>query len=155
VTLAKAWNGTRYNDHFFFTDTDTFDFVSAGGGNDVISDVKDGKFWSDDVYRGQAGNDTLTSTGGYDILRGGCGNDVFKVTATGYDRAAVPGTWEITAGSDVTGFDVEVFGVRGHDLLIIKNSEGYSIEQHGGAEIIHTAFGGTITVRGVEEIHFL
>jgi hypothetical protein len=40
-------------------------------------------------------------------------------------------------------------------VLIITNSEGYTLEQQGDDVIIHSVWGGSVTVHGVEEFQFL
>lgn len=150
------WNGSQRADRFVFDDNDDrFDFALGGGGGDYISDgAYEGNYWSNDIFHGEDGNDTLVSTGGHDVLRGGCGKDSFIITAAWYDPAnqqfAPPGTQ-----SEMLGFDLSVFGGRGNDKLTLENSDNYSLEYVDGFTIIHTEYGGTITVRGVEELEFL
>jgi Ca2+-binding RTX toxin-like protein len=154
VSGAFCWNGTKGSDYFVFNnDLDRFDLVWAGRGRDFISDGKDDHYWSNDEFHGQRGNDTLISTGGDDLLYGGWGNDLIKVRASSYDPAEMQ--FPMTDVHSTLGFDVQVFGGRGHDVLQVLNSDGFTIEYDGSATIIHTAHGGTITVHGVEEFHFL
>lgn len=155
LTAAQAWKGTRTSDNYLFDDDDTFDFVMAGHGDDTISDALNGQFWSSDFFHGQSGSDTLVSTGGHDVLRGGKGDDIFDVTAGFYETGTLPGGWQDDSESGPLGFDVMVSGGIGHDLLTLRNSEGYTIEYRDDLTIIHTAQGGTITVEGVEEFQFL
>jgi len=155
VSAALQWSGTKSDDRFVFDDDwDRFDFVTAGDGADFISDGRDDNYWSDDFFHGQKGNDTLVSTEGNDVLRGGQGNDTFEVRLGFYDPAElqfpVPG---VEHGQ--VGFEVEVFGGRGFDVLIVSNSDGYTLEQQGDVTIIHSVYGGTVTVHGVEEFQFL
>jgi Ca2+-binding RTX toxin-like protein len=150
-----VWNGTRNNDQFRFSDDDTFDFVKAGAGNDIISDAIDGATWSNDCFNGQSGNDILISTGGDDTLKGGKGHDAFIVNASWYDPATMPGAPETGVEHGVVGFDLDIFGGRGHDVFTLGNSDGYTLEHDGKLTIIHTAFGGTITLHNVEEFLFL
>jgi len=151
---AIQWSGTALADRFVFDgDSDRFDYVLGGLGDDFISDGADDAFWSNDVFLGQAGNDTLISTEGSDLLRGGQGDDVLEVRLGWYDptelQFPVPGTKH-----GQIGFDVELFGGHGYDRLVISNSDGYTLEHRGGEVIIHSVFGGTVTVHGVEEFQF-
>lgn len=152
---ALQWSGTNLADRFVFdNDYDRLDFVIAGQGDDFISDGSDDSYWSSDVFCGQKGNDTLVSSDGNDVLHGGRGDDVFEVRLGWYDPADIqfppPG---IEHGQ--IGFEVEVFGGHGHDVLIISNSAGYTIEHVGDDVIIHSVFGGTVTVHDVEEFQFV
>ena len=155
MSAALQWSGTKRDERFVFdNDYDRFDFVRAGGGADFISDGSDDNYWSNDFFHGQAGNDTLVSTEGNDVLRGGRGNDTFELRLGWYDPAEVqfppPG---VEHGQ--VGFDVEIFGGRGHDRLVVTNSDGYTLEHRGDDVIIHSVWGGTVTVHGVEEFQFL
>jgi Ca2+-binding RTX toxin-like protein len=155
VSGAQQWTGTSLADRFVFDDDDDrLDLVIAGEGDDFVSDGNDDSHWSNDVFCGQQGNDTLISTEGNDVLRGGRGDDVLQVRLSFYDPANVqfppPG---IEHGQ--VGFDVEAFGGRGHDVLIISNSDGYTLEEQGDVTIIHSVYGGTVTVHGVEEFQFV
>lgn len=155
MSAALQWSGTKRDDRFVFdNDYDRFDFVTAGSGADFISDGSDDNYWSSDFFHGQSGDDTLVSTEGDDVLRGGKGDDMFELRLGWYDPADVqfplPG---VDHGQ--VGFDVEVFGGHGHDRLIVTNSEGYTIEQRGDDAIIHSVYGGTVTVHDVEEFQFL
>lgn len=152
---AMHWSGTELADRFVFDgDSDRFDFVLGGRGDDYISDGADDAYWSDDVFMGQQGNDTLISTEGNDVLRGGKGDDTLEVRLGWYDPAdlqfPLPG-----AEHGKVGFNVEVRGGKGWDTLTIHNSEGYTIEQEGHHAVIHSIWGGTVTVYAVEEIIFL
>lgn len=155
MSAALQWSGTKSDDRFVFdNDYDRFDFVAAGSGSDFISDGADDQHWSSDVFHGQAGDDTLVSADGNDVLRGGRGDDTFEVRFSWYDPAdvqfPVPG---VEHGQ--VGFDVEVFGGRGHDRLYITNSEGYTLERSGDDVIIHSVYGGTVMVYDIEEFQFL
>ena len=155
MSAALQWSGTKRDDRFVFNnDYDRFDFVTAGDGDDFISDGSDDRYWSSDFFHGQAGDDRLVSTGGYDVLRGGSGADTFELRLAWYDPAdvqfPVPG---IEHGQ--VGFDVEIFGGRGHDRLVVTNSNGYTLEQRGDDTVIHSVYGGTVTVHDVEEFQFL
>lgn len=155
MTAALRWSGTKSDDRFVFDDDcDRFDFVTAGDGADFISDGRDDNYWSDDFFHGQQGNDTLISSEGNDVLRGGQGDDFLQVRLGWYDPAelqfAPPGVKH-----DRIGFEVQVFGGRGDDVLVVTNSDGYTLEERGGHVIIHSAYGGTVTVHGVEEFQFL
>ena len=152
---AMQWNGTKLADRFVFDNADDrLDFVMAGGGDDFISDGGDDHYWSSDVFRGQLGNDTLISNDGNDVLHGGRGDDTFEVQLGWYDPAdlqfPVPG---VEHGQ--IGFDVEVFGGRGWDRLTISNSEGATIEYDGDDLIIHSVYGGKVTIHGIEEFDFV
>lgn len=155
MSAALQWSGTKLDDRFVFDDDcDRFDFVAAGGGADFISDGSDDNYWSDDAFHGQRGNDTLISTEGNDVLRGGHGDDTFEVRLNWYDPADLQfPPPDIEHGQ--VGFEVEVYGGRGHDVLTITNSEGYTLEQRGDDVIIHSVYGGTVTVHDVEEFQFL
>lgn len=155
MSAALQWSGTKRDDRFVFdNDYDRFDFVTAGDGADFISDGSDDNYWSSDFFHGQAGDDTLVSTEGNDVLRGGRGDDTLEVRLGWYDPADVqfpaPGTQHGQAG-----FEVVVFGGQGHDVLIVKNSDGYTLEQTDDGVIVHSVFGGTVTVHDVEEFQFL
>ena len=152
---AMKWSGTPFADQFIFdNDSGRFDFVIGGAGDDYISDGNSGPYWSDDVFLGQRGNDTLISTGGNDLLRGGKGDDHIEVHLGWYDPAdlqfPIPGV-----ESGQVGFHVEVHGGKGWDTLTIHNSEGYRLEDNGDSVIIHSIWGGTVTVHDVEEFIFL
>ena len=152
---AIQWSGTALADRFVFDgDSDRLDYVFGGLGDDYVSDGADDAFWSNDVFLGQAGNDTLVSTEGNDLLRGGSGDDMLEVRLGWYDPAELqfPAP-DIKHGR--VGFDVEVFGGKGWDMLTIRNSDGYSMERDGRAVVIHSEWGGTVTVHGVEEFQFL
>jgi Ca2+-binding RTX toxin-like protein len=152
---AMQWSGTALADRFVFDgDYDRLDYVLGGLGDDYISDGADDAYWSDDVFLGQDGNDTLISTEGNDLLRGGQGDDTLEITLGWYDPAELqfplPG---VEHGK--VGFDVEVRGGQGWDTLTIHNSDGFTIERDGHHAVIHTVWGGTVTVHGIEEFQFL
>jgi Ca2+-binding RTX toxin-like protein len=154
MSAARFWMGTAKTDHFIFeSDLDTFDFVKAGAGHDVIADGHNDGYWSSDTFFGQGGNDTLISRDGDDLLFGGAGNDMIKVRAGWYD----PAEMQFPSQSEhaVIGFDVKVFGGRGHDTLLIRHSEGATVEHDGDTTVIHTAYGGTITAHGIEDFQLL
>lgn len=156
MTEAKYWAGTTKADRFLFSsDDDRFDFVKAGRGNDFISDGDDDGIWSTDAFYGQKGKDTLVSHDGNDFLHGGRGADTIEVFVNWYDPAEIPGGGGTVVDNDILGFDVRVFGGRGYDVLKIRDSDGYSVEQRGETTIIHTRYDGTITAHGIEEILFL
>ena len=156
MSSARFWDGSRQADTFIFrNDYDRFDLVKAGNGWDIIADGKNDGYWSSDKFFGQAGNDTLISNDGDDMLFGNMGADTFIVHANWYDPAEVQFPWQPVQDHDVVGFNVDVFGGKGEDTLIVKHSDGYTLEHHGNATIIHTAFGGTITARGIEDFEFL
>lgn len=155
MTIAQVWTGTELADRFVFdSDGDRFDFVLGGHGDDYISDGADDGLWSSDVFRGKQGNDTLISLDGHDELRGGQGDDLFEVTLGFYDPSLTPGV-PYDGDPMQIGFDVEIRGGKGFDHLVIHNSDGHTLETDGNALIIHSIWGGTVTVRGVEEITFL
>lgn len=152
---AIQWSGTALADRFVFDgDSDRLDFVLGGLGDDYISEGADDGYWSDDVFLGQQGNDRLISTEGNDLIRGGQGDDILEVRLGWYDPAElqfpVPGI-----GHGEVGFDVEVRGGKGWDQLTIHESDGYTIEHRGGGVVIHSVWGGTVTVHGVEDVQFV
>jgi Ca2+-binding RTX toxin-like protein len=152
---AMQWSGTSQADRFVFdSDDDRLDLVLGGAGDDYISDGADDSYWSSDIFLGQSGDDKLISLDGNDVLRGGRGDDFMSVQLGWYDPAnlqfPVPG---VEHGQ--IGYDVEVHGGKGWDILVIGNSEGHTIEEDGDVTIIHSQWGGTVTVHGVEQILFL
>jgi Ca2+-binding RTX toxin-like protein len=155
VSAAMRWDGTVDKDTFVFNDDyDDFDFVKAGRGNDLISDGKNDGYWSSDEFYGQRGDDTLISNDGDDLLKGGRGDDTFIVDPGWFDPAEMqfhaPGTEHAKIG-----FQVTIFGGRGHDVLEMSEADARSVEYKEDVAIIHTGHHGTITVHGVEEFHFL
>lgn len=152
---AIQWSGTALADRFVFDgDFDRLDFVLGGLGDDYIADGADDAYWSNDVFLGQEGNDTLTSTEGNDLLRGGTGDDILEVRLGWYDPAELQFPMPGVEHGQI-GFDAEVYGGKGWDVLTIANSDGFTLEHHGRGVIIHTIWDGTVTVHGVEEFQFL
>lgn len=153
MALAKTWYGTSGEDTFVFDDNyGVVDNVWAAGGDDRIADGRDDP-WSSDFFHGQAGDDTIVSLSGYDLLSGGGGNDLIKVKSAQYNAGAIPG---MPAGpEDWVGFDVEVKGGDGFDVLRVTNAEGYSVETEGDWTYITTRFGGTISAKDIEKFEFI
>jgi Ca2+-binding RTX toxin-like protein len=149
------WDGTNKRDVFVFnSDYDDFDFVAAGKGRDLISDGRDDGYWSSDEFYGQRGNDMLISRDGDDLLYGGRGQDTIIVHANWYDPAEMQFHPDGVKHEKI-GFNVTVFGGRGHDVFEMNQSDIVSVEHFEDKSIIHTAHNGSVTVYGVEEFHFL
>ena len=150
MTKIMNWYGTDEDDYFVFGPY-TKDHVWAGNGNDIIED-KTSKYWTSDIFHGQAGNDVLISRNGNDKLYGGIGNDNMKVEVS-FHSANSDDCYHIP---HQTGFNVSVHGGKGHDVLEILNSIGSILTDNGnGSYDIETRYHGHITATNIEEIVFL
>lgn len=118
----------------------SFNRITGTSGNDHLIGTsgrdKIGGGKGNDTIEGGDGNDVIQSGRGDDILSGGAGNDRFE-----FFRAE-----------------------RGHDTIndwnhgdSIKIQGAYDVHQDGANVVIDTAYGGEITVLGVQvgDLHFI
>lgn len=82
-------------------------YVSGGTGNDTITVGAEGLAW------GEAGNDTITASGGDNIVQGGAGNDTLHGGSGAQYLSGDDGNDTITGGT----YDDTLYGGKGNDVL--------------------------------------
>lgn len=117
--MQRSINLSNMADYFIHRTEDVF--VFAGRGNDVIMEDDKAFFTSNDVYFGQAGNDTIISESGNDVIFGGRGND--------------------TVIAELGQRTLDIRGGRGYDVLILEREFGphplnaYEVKYSGFEEV--------------------
>jgi Ca2+-binding RTX toxin-like protein len=146
---SKSILATDGDDSFIFNITERAHSLGLHGGNDVVID----RSFADDRIFGGDGDDIIVTTAGHDTIAGTRGGDLITVQANQYSEQVVVGGEIII---ERHGFNVTVRGGRGHDVLTVDHSKGYTMQTDlDGTVHIDTPKDEHITAHGIEEFHFV
>ncbi|MFN0194485.1 MAG: calcium-binding protein [Aestuariivirga sp.] len=151
---------------------DSGDTISGGGGNDNLWDnyLVNNDFASDSLF-GEAGDDSILSLGGSDIVDGGTGEDWLRIRIYWDSPADITltlvatGTMATVVGNGTTIVNVESFyyeGGKGVDTVTLLDGNDYvegfngdDILNGGGGDDLLQGGGGNDTLMGGSGIDYM